>query len=156
MFFETIYRWLITLFGSPLADQLSGYDSATETVQGANQFVPIGMITLAIALVSVLLYYFVVNHPRFNCWWAWLIVLVSTSIINLFVGFGWTAKYAGEANISDTFFVYLSDCWGFGFANFFVSAMWFILFSLIARVIISRLFSKVGLHWGCNCRFSPF
>ena len=144
MFFETVYRWFIGLFGSPLAELLSGYDSATETVQGANQFASIGMVTLAIALVFMLLYYYVFNHPRFNRWWSWLIVLVLTGITNLFAGFGWTFKYSKMANVDATDFVYAVNCWGFGFANFIVSALWFILFSLAFK------------WWSRNCKYSPF
>jgi phosphatidylglycerophosphatase A len=144
MFFETIYRWFMRLFGSPLAEKLSGYDSATEEMQGANQFFPIGIITLVITLAVLLFYYYVLNHPRFNRWWSWLISLIFAGLINLAYGIATTAKYASEGNIGDADLVYISESVGFGFANLIVSTLWFIVFSLLFK------------WWSRNCKYSPF
>ncbi|GHV60084.1 hypothetical protein FACS1894182_14880 [Bacteroidia bacterium] len=144
MFFETVYRWFMGFFGSPLAEKLSGYDSATETLQGANQFVVIGIITLVITLAVVLLYYYVLNHPRFNQWWSWLIALLFAGLINFAYGIATTIKYASEGNLGDADLIYMSDCVGFGFANLIISALWFIVFSLAFK------------WWSRNCKYSPF
>ena len=148
--FEEIYKWFKSLFGDNLSRQLSGYSADEEgffiETVAASQYFQIGVITLAIALVFMLLYYYVFNHPRFNRWWSWLIVLVLTGVTNLFVGFGWTVKYAGEGIIGDNeaSLVYLSDCWGFGFANLIISTLWFIVLSLTFK------------WWSHNCKYSPF
>ena len=148
--FEMIYKWFKWLFGGNLERLLSGHMAdeegfAVETI-AASQYFQVGMITLAITLLFVLLYYYIFNHPRFNRWWSWLIVLLLTGVINLLLGFWWTIKYASEGRIDDidASLVYSPDCWGFGFANFIISAMWFIVFSLAFK------------WWSRNCKYSPF
>lgn len=139
--FEALYRLFASLYGSNLADHLSGWDCAEEAYVGKNLFLSIGIVTLAIALVFVVLYYYIINSARFNKWWHWLIVLLGVGATNLFIGYGWTA---GELpNIGDCL-MYLDgdkaknpielitemDCWLLGLANFFVSSLFFFIFSI--------------------------
>ncbi|MDR2835986.1 MAG: hypothetical protein LBV69_07320 [Bacteroidales bacterium] len=182
--FEVIYRWFTKLFGAELADYLAGWNCTTEDYTGTNQFVSIGLIAFVVALVFMLVYYYVVNHPRFNRWWSWLLVLIGVGVINLFIGYGINSSnleagnienclmYATSANTmnidntqpvssddtdNDTIkktpitfadksfpLITKANCWGFGLANFIVSAMWFIIFSLCFK------------WWSRNCKYSPF
>lgn len=137
-----------------MTDFLSGYVCPSEETEGgflaSNQFVMYGFIALGIALFFVLLYYYVINHPRFNRWWSWLIVLLIVSSANLFIGAGMTLGDLGAGNIEECIIngenggIYESTCWMFGIANFLVSAIFFILFS-------------IGLKWwSTNCKRTPF
>jgi len=154
MFFETIYCWFVSLFGGDLADYLSGYICPSEESEGgyvaSNQFVMYGFIALGITLGIVLLYYYAFNHPRFNSWWSWLLVLLFAALTNLFIGAGITLGDLSAGDMGDCLInsgkggIHNSDCWMFGVANFFVSAIFFTIFSF-------------GLKWWSrNCSRSPF
>jgi len=153
----TIYCWFESLFGQYLAEYLWGYNCNTETYDGKNLFNSIGLITIAVSLAFVLIYYYVINHTRFAQWWHWTIVLLLTSVLNLFIAYGWTVsdfqngaigdclmyKRDGEGNILSQL-IYADDCWMFGLSNFFVSIMFFIVFSFMFK------------WWSRNCKHSPF
>ena len=154
MFFEAIYRWFISLYGYDLADYLSGYVCPSEESEGgylaSNQFLVYGFVALGIAFVVTLIYYYVINHPRFNKLWSWLIVLLLVGISNLLIGALMTIGDLGAGNIGDCLIngenggIYNSNCWMFGLANFLISAAFFIIFS-------------VGLKWWSkNCKRTPF
>lgn len=163
--FGSIYCWFESLFGQNLAEYLWGYNCETESYSSSNAFYGIGLITLAISLTLVIIYYYVINHPRFNRWWSWLIVLGVTGTISLFVGYQWTATdflngYIGdclmyirdeEGNIT-SYLIHESDCWMFGVANLFISVGFFIVFSFIVNVV-GRVFPQLASR---NCKYSPF
>lgn len=140
MFFETIYRWFATLFGGDMADYLSGYVCPSEETEGGyignNQFVMYGFIALGIALAVMLIYYYVINNPRFIKWWHWLLMLVLVGLSNLFIGAVMALNDLNAGNIGDCLIngenggIFNSNCWMFGLANFFVSAIFFIIFSI--------------------------
>jgi hypothetical protein len=156
-FFGTIYSLFDALFGQNLAEYLWGYNCETQSYSNANLFNHVGLVTLGISLGTVVIYYYVINHPRFNRWWSWSIMLGLTTVIGFVVGFCKTLTdyqngYIGdclmytrdeEGNIVSTL-ISESDCWGFGGSNLFVAAIFFFIFSLIAK-----LFSR-------NCKYSPF
>jgi len=154
IFFETIYRWFISFFGSDLADYLSGFVCATKEQEegyfGSNHFLMYGFIALGVALAVVLIYYYVINHPRFNRRGSWLLMLLLVGVINFFVGALMTRGDLNAGNIGECLVnsekggVSIGDCWMFGLANFFVSVIFFIIFS-------------VGLKWwSTNCKRTPF
>lgn len=154
MVFETIYRWFVALFGSDMADFLAGYQCPSEESEGgylaSNQFIMYGFIALGTALAIVLIYYYVINHPRFNKWWSWLLMLVLVGSINLFTGAIMTSNDLAAGNIGECLInganggIYATNCWMFGLANFFVSAIFFIIFSICLK------------WWSTNCKYTPF
>ena len=154
MFFETIYRWFASLFGGDMADYLSGYICPSEESDGGylgnNQYIMYGFIALGIALAVMLIYYYIINHPRFNRWWSWLLMLLLVGISNFAIAIGmlWNEYYtvgtaecliAGENGGIDG-----NTCFGFGFANCIVSVLFFIIFSIAFK------------WWSTNCKRSPF
>lgn len=163
--FGSIYCWFEFLFGQNLAEHLWGYNCETQSYSNSNSFSGVGLITLAVTLVVVLIYYYVVNHPRFNRWWSWLITLIGTGFFSLFIGYYLVANdfingYIGdclmyirdeEGNII-SYLIRENDCWMFGLANFFVSLGFFIIFSLIFN-ILGRFIPKLASR---NCKYSPF
>jgi hypothetical protein len=158
--FESIYLWFEALFGRNLESYLKGdvcENEAADVVSGSNQFIIFGILSLILALVFVIMYYYVINHPRFNRWWSWLTVLLVGGVINLFIGFGWTSYSLSNGCIGDCLLYNLQDdpdkqnrlignmdCWGFGIDNFIVSVMFFIALSFILK------------WWSRNCKRSPF
>jgi hypothetical protein len=154
MFFETIYRWFAALFGNDMADFLSGYVCPSEETEGgylaSNQFLMYGFIALGIALAVMLIYYYVINHPRFNRWWSWLLMLLVVGLANFFIGAGMTLGDLSAGNIGDCLIngenggIYGTNCWMFGLADFFVSAIFFIILSVAFK------------WWSINCKRTPF
>lgn len=154
----TIYSWFESLFGSNLTDFLWGYNCEELAFTGDIVFNVIGVSAIAVSLILVLaFYYWPLNHPRFNRWWSWLIIMLCSSLINLFIGYAITVNHLNSGNIGDcmmytrdqngeiiTQLISESDCWMFGFANFIVSALFFLLLTLIFK-------------WGSrNAKYSPF
>lgn len=154
------YSWFESLFGQYLGEYLSGYNCQTQAYDGKNLFNSIGLITIGITLVFVLAYYYLplllFNHPRSNRWWNWLIILLIAGGINFLIAYGWTINDFMNGNIGDCLMhtrdsegniisqlIFKKDCWLFGLSNFFVSAIFFIAWSLIFK------------WWSRNCKHSP-
>lgn len=159
-FLGNIYCWFESLFGKNLGEYLWGYNCETQVYDGNNLFNAIGVIAILLSLIFVWAYYYLplplFNHPRSNRWWNWLIILLIASGINFIIGYGWTIKDFLNGNIGDCLMytkdaegniisqlINKRDCWLFGLSNFFVSAMFFIGWTLL-------------LKWGSrNCKHSP-
>lgn len=135
-----MYCWFEDFFGIDLADYMWGI---TLVGQDKNQFFGIGLWMLGITLAVVLLFYYVINHPRLNNWWGWLIFLVSNAVINFLVGWQYVkldwvnGKMAGVLQSSGEAVGSLSVTEGdflcFGVTNAILSIMWFIIFSFIFK-----------------------
>ncbi|MDR1897728.1 MAG: hypothetical protein LBR10_13150 [Prevotellaceae bacterium] len=152
-----IYCWFESLFSQNFAEYLWGYNCDTQQYDNPNMFNQVGLLSIVVSLICVLLYYYAINHPRFSRWWHWLIVLIASGAINLFIGYGWTISDFRNGVIGDCLMyvrneqgdivnqlIYETDCWMFGVTNFIVSSGFFIIFSF-------------ALRWGSsNCRYSPF
>ena len=141
-----IYEWFLSFYGQNLSYFLWGFNPATGAYTNSNLYNFVGLITIVISLFIVLLFYYILSHPRFCRWWSWLITLIVNSVIALFVGYGIVSyKYNNgyvpdalmyerdaEGNIVSTL-ISITDCWGFGFANMFVAAMCFVLFTFLLK-----------------------
>lgn len=148
--FGSIYCWLEDFFGLPLADYLWGISSPK---QESVMFIGIGMTMLFISFLMVVLYYYVLNHPRLNNWWGWTIFLVVNSLVNFVVGWQWVLKdyYGGfmvkidQATGNEVDLpIFESDLLAFGVTNMIDSIIAFILFSYIIK------------WWSTNCSRAPF
>lgn len=149
-FFGSIYCWFNNFFGLELANYLWGISSPLSTT---NSFISIGLTMLVISLVLVLVYYYVINHPRLNNWWGWGIFLGINAIINLIVGWQWVLMdfYAGKmvaidpaTNLEVPLNIGNTELLNFGISNMFLSILAFVIFSFIFR------------RWSSNCSRAPF
>jgi len=159
---RNIYSWLNPIYGTELYDYLKGNDCDGVFI-GPNHFVTIGIMVLAISLITFFIYYYVINHPRFNRWWHWLIFLLLNAIINLLTGFGYiyTKLYSGQIpacfayrelqqtddgsiyGVEGTEILSNTSCWQFGIANAIIAVVLFVIISF-------------GLKWWSNnCKHSP-
>lgn len=118
----------------------------------------IGIYTLVVSFIIMILYYYVIDHPRFCKWWSWLIMAVINSIISLFLGYYLILSDYNAGKIPDEL-LYLrdetgeisqmlisipSECWSFGISNMIMAFIFF--------VIVSFLF-----HWWSRvAKYSPF
>lgn len=149
-FFGSIYCWLEDFFGLPLADYLWGTSSPE---QMSNMFIGIGLSMLSVSLFVCVCYYYIVNHPRLNNWWGWLIFAVINAAINFVVGWQWVLKdyYNGLMVKIDPatgkavdLSIYQSDIWAFGVTNMINALIAFLVFSYIIK------------WWSTNCSRAPF
>ena len=142
---ETIYRWFSSLFGSNLAEHLSGWNEVTGDYTETNLFFFVGISALIICIAACVTYYYILNHPRWNRGFKWLIFLITVLIINFSFAFGICYSDLIADNISsDISAISVAECLGFGLANIIVSIVAFVFCSLIIK-------------WGSrNCKFSPF
>lgn len=148
-FFGSIYCWAEDFFGLDLAEYLWG----TTGQDGTNKFIGIGMSMLAISLVVMIVYYYIVNHPRLNNWWGWSIFLAVNAVVNLIVGWTWVLKdkYEGlmtQVDPSTGELVELPIAEG-NIAAFGVTNM---INSIIAFVVLSYICK----WWSTNCSRAPF
>ena len=69
-FLGKIYCLAESLFGQYLAEYLWGYNCQTEVYDGQNLFNTIGLITIGVAFLFALAYYYLplyfFNHPQIN------------------------------------------------------------------------------------------
>jgi hypothetical protein len=155
--FNSIYSWFESLFGSNLSEYLSGYNCVAEDYSNPNMFNQVGLIMFFISLATALGYYYVLNHPRYSQWWHWLIAMLLTALINLFVAYGWVHSGFKSGVIGDCIMytrdaagniisqlTRVADCWMFGVTNAIVSAGFFIVLSFIFK------------WWSSNAKHSPF
>lgn len=153
-FFGTVYCWFNAFFCQNLESYLWGFDGMDYT--GRIWFNTFGVVAIAISAVIVLLYYYVINNPRWNRWWHWLVFLGLNGLINMFYAAAKTLSALNTPLIPESLLyerdingevvstlIHSSDCWGFGFANFIVSTIFFVVISFLIK-------------WGSsNCKHSP-
>lgn len=157
-FFSTIYCWFDKLFGVNVAEHLKGWSDANGGgFTNTNHFPTIGSITLCISLVVFLLFYYIINHPRFNKWWSWLIMMLLQAFMSLFFGYWYLRDELINGKIADSLMYVRDDegeiiqtiidnssCWQFGFANMIISIIIFIILTISLK------------WWSTNCKNCPF
>ena len=160
---RNIYSWFNDFYSTSLYNYLRGAN-CDGVLEGSDHFNTIGLVMIVVSLALVALYYYGINHPRFNRWWSWLIVLFSNAIINLFIGFGYVYSklYNGEISacfthsqiettedgyihgVSGTEILFDANCWQFGLANAIIAIGFFFIFSILFK------------WWSRNSKYSPF
>lgn len=149
-FFGSIYCWLEDFFGLELADYLWGESSP---LQESNMFIGIGLSMLCVSFIVTICYYYVINHPRLNNWWGWLIFLGINALINFIIGWQWVLKdYYDHLMVKEdkatgnpvNLPIYPDDIFAFGVTNMLNAILAFILFSYIIK------------WWSTNCSRAPF
>jgi len=149
-FFGSIYCWLEEFFSLELANYLWGESTP---LQNSNMFIGIGLTMLLLSLGVAVCYYYIVNHPRLNNWWGWLIFLCANGIVNFVVGWQWVLKdyYAGKMVIESNTTgkvkdlpIDTSDILAFGVTNMIDAIIAFVLISYIIK------------WWSTNCSRAPF
>lgn len=134
-FFSFFYR--LNLYGQDLYYHLNGWNSATYSfVQADNQFPSIWLTTVFSALIVFVVYYYILNHPRFNKFWSWF-----TAMVILFIGI---FLYSRALVIADIFGnslhpvdpalnVSTDSALLFGVYNGALSSLFFFFFSIVGR-----------------------
>jgi len=117
----------------------------SEELYNSGVYVTIGFLMLIISAVGMVAYYYLINHPKFNRWWHWLLVVIVLAAINF--GIAWAMSDGviwsnNKQTIPDNYYVSY-------FVTFaFINALWSTLFSFAFSMIIKWKSS--------NCKYSPF
>lgn len=145
-FFSLFYQ--LNVYGQDLFYHLKGWDNGMQDFVAANnQFPTIWLVTFFSALLVFVVYYYILNHPRFNKVWHWLITMAVLAI-GIFV---WSrglvmSDIAGVSlhPVDPALNVSADNALMFGVYNAVLSAIFFLFFS-----IVGRFGSK-------NCKNSPW
>lgn len=145
-FFSLFYQ--LNVYGQDLFYHLKGWDNGMQDFVAANnQFPTIWLVTFFSALLVFVVYYYILNHPRFNKVWHWLITMAVLAI-SIFV---WSrglvmSDIAGVSMhpIDPALNVSADNALMFGVYNAVLSAIFFLFFS-----VVGRFGSK-------NCKNSPW
>ena len=129
-------------FFAALYELITGRNGITEALYDYGLYLVVGMVMLLISLVGMIVYYYAVNHLKFNRWIHWLISVIFVSIINFLVAYfnAGSIIYDLYGEITD----FVMEMIGFGFAN----AIWTFVFCFIFSLCIK---------WKSrNCSRTPF
>jgi len=117
----------------------------SEELYNSGIYVTIGFLMLLITAVGMVTYYYLINHPKFNRWLHWLIVVILLAAINF--GIAWAMSDGVIWNNHD---LTIPD-------NYFTS--YFVTLSII-NALWSAVFSfafSMAFKWkSINCKYSPF
>lgn len=146
-FFGSIYCLFEDFFGLELANYLWGQSSPE---QQTNMFIGIGLTMAGVSLFMVVLFYYIIDHPKLNNPLSWFIFLGINAVINFIIGWQWVLKdyYAGKMVSIDNPAVNLQISEGeilcFGVSNMILSILAFAIFSYIVK------------WWSKNVSKAPF
>lgn len=144
-FYSLFYR--VSLYGEQLYYHLRGWsDQQGGFVSSLDKFPMIFWLTFGFAVVAFALYYYIINHPRSNKWWCWLIVMVVVGVFGFVYGRNivMTDYHSGAIAQSLQPYIGPGNALSFGLYNGFIGMAWFFIFSVLLR------------RWSKNCKHSPF
>lgn len=107
-------------------------------------YATIGLITWSSAIFSLLIFYFAINHPRFNRWYHWLLFVGILSLIISISTYGITTNTFDSQGIQ-----YGIEHLSFAILNFFFTFISSSFFTFIFRVTSLTNLSN-------NCSTCPF
>lgn len=147
-FFGSIFCWFEEFFGLNLADYLWGVYSSN----GENLFIGLGFWMFGISLLMVLTFYYIIDKPKLNNWWGWLIFLCINAGFNFIVGWQSVLSDKLEGLMTQQSSITgqeipldISDA---QIAKFGVSDM-------LLSIIVFILFSFIFKWWSTNCSDAP-
>lgn len=138
----TLFGSIYSLFKDFYGLDLDNYMWGLTTDGGSNHFIGIGLLTLLVAVVVAVLFYYVVDHPRLNRFVGWLPFMLLCGAASVAIGYLWTSAdlNAGDMVSFDMatgqqvpLNVGESNCVSFGLANGVVSMVMFFIVSLIVK-----------------------
>lgn len=105
-------------------------DNFSDDLYNERLYIPIGWTLLLTALGLMAVYYYVINHPRFNRWFHWLIYVLIIGSINFAVAY--FISY-NEISILYEEDPYSSEYYTFSLVNFLWALAFCLLFSFGIR-----------------------
>ena len=95
-----LYDLLSKLYCSELFDYLDGFDCTTQLFNRYEQFTFYGLTMLLSSIGIAAIYYFAINHPRWNHRGHWLLFLALAVVVNFLIGFYFTNDDLTNGNLN--------------------------------------------------------
>lgn len=109
------------------------FEGFSDDMYDINVYFPIFLWMIISVAVVAFAYYYIINHPRWNRWWHWMIFNVVTSLFNFGIGWGisrgnlYDLYHAQNMDLPyysmTEFFPFASICFGWTFVMFFIFSM---------------------------------
>jgi hypothetical protein len=109
-------------------------------------YIPIGMVMFASIIVIGILYYYVINHPRWNRWFWWLSIGLILAIVNSIVA------WIMADSMLVKFYEQAEMIMPYGMAEFLP----FCVMAGCLTLFFYFVFSFIIKWWSRNCKHSPF
>jgi cytochrome bd-type quinol oxidase subunit 1 len=147
-FFAGIYEWwgLNPLYSSDLGDHLRGYDSTCSSFSGTPLYAHVGVAMFLIVFIGYALYYHIIDSPRIQRRFHWLITLLIIVTLNFAIAFILPFNSISTGDFCIELAIEKADILGFGISN----SIW----SIILFVVISAL--PFPRKLSTNCRHTPW
>lgn len=124
---------------------VSYFEGFSDVMYDNGLYIAIGFCMVLIPIVTLTLYYYVVDSRSLNRWWHWLLLVFIICAINFGIAFG--VSYNGILNVfgdAEVGFPLVGSCLGVSFIN----VLWTAIISFVWSMIIK---------WGSRqCRRTPF
>lgn len=134
-FFSLFYQ--LNVYGQDLFYHLKGWDNGMQDFVAANnQFPTIWLVTFFSALLVFVVFYYILNHPRFNKIWHWLIAMAVLALGIFFWSRGLVLADLSGASmhpIDSALNISTDNALMFGVYNAVLSAIFFLFFSIVGR-----------------------
>lgn len=115
-------------------------DTFSDDMYNNRLYLPVGWTLLLSTAALMAVYYHVINHPRFNRWYHWLLFVGIVAIINFAVAY--FVSY-NEMKLLYEEDPYSTQYYTFGLVNF------------LYAFVFSTIFSYILRWWSINCATTP-
>ena len=145
-FFGSIYELFarLGLYGTGLEMYLYGFECNTGAFTGEALYASMGFYMILCAAISALLFYKIIDHPRFNRWYHWLIMMGINALALFLIPYIRLKDHLDIGRICVDLFVQNSDIVGFAISNLILGVFLYIVFSLGLR------------FWSRNASCTPY
>lgn len=109
-------------------------------------YLPLLILMLTSCLAVVAIYYYVINHPRLNRGWQWLLFNFSTALLNFVLTWIIASDKIAELYVQQQ--MYPPYDWTSYFILAIIAFFWTVVFFFISSFIMK--------WWSHNCKHSPF
>ena len=110
--------------------------------QDEGVYITVGFLMPLMALIGTVVYYYVINHPSFNRWYHWLLMMVVICLINF--GIAYAMADGIVFNTHGTVEGFIPQITTFGLTN--------VIWTLVAFIVFSFC-----IKWKSrNAKYSPF
>lgn len=133
--FAYIYQ---NIFGRDFYD---GHTPFCDDLFNESLYFSIGLTTLLVSILSCILFYYIINRPKFSKWYHWVFI----GLINFVIcsSIGYLISYDSLNSLFPGIYP-TSDFFGFALLNGVISSVYYILSMLLFR------------WWSTNAKQTPF
>jgi len=133
--FASLYELFLRMgfFDPDLGLYLYGYDCNTGMFTGPPLYSNFGLIMLLGSFVMAAVFYYVINHPRFNRWHHWSIILGANLIIQFAIPYFILTNHLDVGRICGDLVVTTSDISGFAWSSVILAFIVYVFASLLMR-----------------------